>query len=291
MKNAVIFLAAALVLAICPAAPGLDPMGPPAAGLKKGQMRAGAEYSRSRMDVALTDGKASVNWSTSAQADRISIHDLEMNKVYGTIGYGAADWWELFVRLGYADAGFSKQNFLEPSPPTGVCAGCTDENGFDSGSGIAVGLGTKVTLHEQEKLKYGGLFQISWVSLSGTERRNTSLVNSQWTHQYDIDATITEIQLALGPTYEPVKGLAVYGGPFFHIIDGHLDTNYNQTGTVPGPTTVVYNGKYRYDIDQQAFFGGYVGTQFDVADGVTFIIEYQHTAAADAVAMALLGRF
>ena len=89
-----------------------------------------------------------------------------------------------------------------------------------------------------------------------------------------------EIQIAAGPTYRLNEKVSVYGGPFFHIFDGHF-TAKNRGAPL----------RISYDIDQGSCFGGYVGTGIEVADNANFSIEYQHTAAADALGMNLTWKF
>jgi hypothetical protein len=48
------------------------------------------------------------------------------------------------------------------------------------------------------------------------------------------------------------------------------------------------SGRIRYDLDEGSIFGGYIGTEIKIASNTDFRIEYQHTAAADALGMSLL---
>jgi len=112
----------------------LAPMGPPTAGLKTGQFRAGLEYSYSDVDMKVEGNK---------------LDNVTSNMIFGNLGYGIMDEWEAFVRLGFADA--SADNI--------VGSGMN----FDGGFKFAWGLGTKVTFLKQENLNWGALFQMTWL--------------------------------------------------------------------------------------------------------------------------------
>jgi hypothetical protein len=73
----------------------LDPMGPPAAGLKQGQFKAGADYSHSEMDLELSDGTwieyiDGVFWD-AGEAESFTLKNFKTNKVYANLGYGFAE--------------------------------------------------------------------------------------------------------------------------------------------------------------------------------------------------------
>lgn len=169
----------------------------------------------------------------------------------------------------------------------------------DGDSGFSIGLDSKATFYEKGKLRVGGLFQISWSQSDGKKSGLHPVdggVNAfmgpaegiPWSHSVDI--SITEIQLALGSTYRLTERVSIYGGPFFHFIDGHVNGRYSESGEAFG-STLDYRTKYRYDIDENSFFGGYVGVQFEAFRNALFNIEYQHTAFADALGMQLIWRF
>ena len=119
------------------AALALAPMGPPTAGLKAGQVRAGVEYSYSNTDLKIDFGD-----------DEETAKDIKVNMWTANIGYGIMDEWEGFVRLGVANAKYSD-----------------DDLGIDFSGDykFAWGLGTKYTFLKQENIDWGVLFQIGWL--------------------------------------------------------------------------------------------------------------------------------
>ena len=249
----------------------LDPMGPPTAGLKQGQFQVGADYSYSITDLKLRKG----SWIEylngwfydSGPAESFTLKDFKTNKIYASLGYGIADNWEAFLRLGGADATFGDSIW-------------EDAEKFDSPTDFAIGFGVKATFYEEDNLKIGGLFQTSWAAFHG------KLQAAHWTAADSVNIDFTEIQIAIGPTYKLLEGVSIYGGPFLHFVDGDLDDKFSEM-TEEG----VLTSKYSWAIRESSIFGGYIGVQFDVTENTSFNIGYQHTAKADALNMSLVWRF
>jgi opacity protein-like surface antigen len=253
MKKMLLMLA---VISFCgSSALALSPMGPPSAGLQRKQFMAGADYSYSKMDIKLNHGR-----SPGGGPD-LTMNNLKNHYVLANLGYGLRDNWELSFRIG---GGAARDR--EPGGISFKTASPTLGNGY------VIGFGTKATFIEDFNIKWGGLFQLLWAE---ADARATAGGRS-WT----ADVGLWEIQLAAGPTYKLNEKASIYGGPFFHIIDGRF-TASPRTGT----------GRIRYSLDEGSVFGGYVGTEINVIDNAVFRVEYQHTAAADALGMSLLFRF
>ncbi|MCX5637445.1 MAG: hypothetical protein NTX52_07105 [Planctomycetota bacterium] len=264
-----------MVVCLCAsAALAFDPMGPPTAGLKKGEFRVGFDYAYSEMDLKFNGGKVTATGAggtISAKVPSLTIKDFEMNKAYANIGYGIADNWEAFIRLGGADADFKVDGFK-----------------YNGDFGFAYGFGTKATFFEQPDLKWGGLFQMNWAQsdfdkLSGsgtiTEPDGTPHTYSG-TETSEID--LYEIQIAAGPTWTPTQGVSIYGGPFLHFVSGEFD--YKDTGTIDGAAG-TFDGSW--DVHERSCFGGYVGAQIDikpspseVTNGCYLFGEFQFTGDA-----------
>lgn len=253
----------------------LDPMGLPTGSLRQGQFQAGVDYSYSTMDLKLTDGKWTEykygRFYDSGEALSLTLKNFKMSKVYANFGYGILDNWDLFLRLGGADAKFGDSIWEEGEK-------------FDSHADFNIGFGTKASFYQEGPLKLGGLFQASWADLDG------KLKAKDWADSVDIE--LTEIQIAVGPTYKLADGVSIYGGPFFHLISGNLDDKFSEMWNGD-----ILSSKYSWDIDEASTFGGYIGLQLiDQMEGfftgdVSLNIEYQHTAAADALGLKLIWRF
>ncbi|UCG48077.1 MAG: hypothetical protein JSU94_21685 [Phycisphaerales bacterium] len=253
------------------AAFALDPMGPPAAGLRAGQWSFGGDYSSGEMDIKLNEGEwedyvDGLLWDWG-KADSLTIKNLKMNKVYANFGLGMADNLEVFFRIGGSDARFGDSIW-------------EDGEKFDEGCEFALGGGLRATFYEDRNLKIGALLQASGAEFRGR------LAADDWVSSDSVDMDIAEIQFAIGPTLRVVDGFWVYGGPFFHFINGSLDDEFSSVDG-GGVLTSIYS----WDIDERSFFGGYIGAQLDLGGGSSFNIEYQHTSDAEAVAASLVFRF
>ena len=103
----------------------LDMMGPPSAQLRKGSFSFGVDYSYSKMDVKLKNGKGS--WAgftdgvfvtgNAGKMASLTIEDMELNKVYANIGYGLADNWQVSFLLGGANIDFGYDSKATPLFP------------------------------------------------------------------------------------------------------------------------------------------------------------------------------
>jgi hypothetical protein len=254
-----------------PAALGLDPMGPPTTSHKQGRFTAGIDYSYSNMDLELNDGRwieyLDGLFSDSGQAQSFTLNNLKMNKAYVNLGYGIVDNLELFLRLGAAQADFGDSIW-------------EDNEQFDSGAELALGAGMRAKFYEQGNLTLGALLQASWARFDGR------LDAPHWAAADYAEIDLAEIQIAAGPTLRLADQISIYGGPFFHLIDGGLDDEFSG----PDPAG-LRTSKYSWDIEQTSTFGGYIGTRLDLGTNSFFNIEYHRTADADAVAAALLFKF
>jgi hypothetical protein len=248
-------------------------MGPPVAGLKQGQFKTGVEFSYSEMDLETTDGTfvelLDGLFFDAGQATSFTIKDFEIAKTYLNLGYGFADMFEGFLRVGGTKGSFGDSIW-------------EDAEEFDSGNELAVGAGIKVTFLEQDGLKLGGLFQGSASEYHG------KMESPNWTGPDFVEIDMTEVQLAVGASYTWAERFSIYGGPFMHFVGGELD---NEVGASITETGELLNSQYVWDLDEDSVFGGYVGAQLEVAEGCSVNVEYQKTAAADAFAASILWRF
>jgi hypothetical protein len=242
----------------------LDPMGPPTAGLKKGQWSAGADYSYSEMDLKWSNGKGRITGYGSGDLPSVKIKNYEVNKMYANLGYGITDNWDAFLRLGGAD-GRGKGTLL-------------DETGkFDGDAEFAFGFGTRATIWEQSpELKWGGLAQVSWAK---SEDKVTA-----GNFSGDIEIDITEIQFAVGPSWTAMKGVSIYGGPFCQLIYGDADGK----GTYAPTQTSL---KASYDIREVSWFGGYIGAQVQLGENACVNVEWMTTGDADAFGVGVVCKF
>jgi hypothetical protein len=251
-KGVLLVVVALTVVCLCgSAALALTPMGPPAAELNKAQFSAGVDYSYSQIDLKLNHG------FSPGGGPSITLDNMKRHHVLANLGYGIRDDWEVSFRVG----GGAVQDKEE-----GGRTFKTNRHGY------TLGFGTKATLCETNGIKWGGLFQALWGQADG----RAFVAGRSWTADIDF----VEIQIAVGPTYRLNDTVSIYGGPFFHIFDGHF-TAKDRPGT----------SRLSYDIDEGSVFGGYIGTGIRIASNTAFNIEYQHTAAADSLNMKLTWKF
>ena len=267
--------AIAIIYVCGPTAFALSPMGPPASGLKEEDFRIGADYSYSEMDLELNDGKYFEyldGWfiASGSESD-LKLKDVETNTVYVNIGYGATDFLEIFLRLGGTNAKFSGSTFW----PSG--------EEFDSNTDFAFGGGIKATFYEEGRLKLGGLLQADWSDLDGAIRPK------EWPVADDtVEFDLTQIQIAVGPSYELTERFTIYGGPFLHLVFGDWQDVYNQIDPDSGGLLTT---KTSWTVEEDSYFGAYIGTQIELTENGMFIIEYQQTGAAFAIGASLAARF
>lgn len=271
------FLGFAIII-VClggPAAFALSPMGPPTAGLKQEDFKIGIDYSHSKMDLEFNDGKYVEyldGWFDASGAEPdLKLKDVEINTVYVNLGYGITDNFEVFLRLGGTNAKFGGSTFW----PSG--------DDFDSNTDFAIGGGIKTTFYEEGKLKIGGLIQVGWSELDGAIRPQEWPVADD-TVQFDL----TQVQIAVGPSYELTERALIYGGPFLHFVRGDWEDIYNQ---IDPDTGGLLTSKLSWTVEEESSFGAYIGIQMEIAENSTFLIEYQHTAAANAVGASMAVRF
>jgi hypothetical protein len=252
----------------------LPPMGPPMATLKQGQFSAGFEYGYSDMDLevdvkqSLTAPGVDVSAKESGPLD-----DFKSNMLFGRLGYGVTDNWEVFMRLGVADVEM--------------------EDWFDGSYGFAWGLGAKATLLKQDSLTWGGLLQVTWFNPG--DDKLTDIVSVP-AGEGEADVTISgngevdwwEIQIAVGPTWQR-DGFCIYGGPFLHFLNGDYDEKL--TGTLTNPGDVV--SRLTADIEEDSALGGYVGAQWDIGkwiNNASWNAELQFTGDAWAFGTGVIWR-
>ncbi|MFC1635296.1 hypothetical protein ACFL5Z_10685 [Planctomycetota bacterium] len=250
----------------------LDPMGPPVAGLAEGQVEVGIDYSHSTMDLELDNG----TWMElldgvpfdAGGAVPFTIKDFKAYRTYANIGFGASDAVEVFVRVGGTDGRFGDSVWQ-------------DQEKFESSTDFAIGGGVKATFYDDGALELGGLIQGSWAEYNGT------LSAPHWSAEDRVEMDIAEIQIAVGAAYTWAERFAIYGGPFVHFVSGDFDDTFS---AVDATTGGLLTSNYSWEIDEDSVFGGYFGAQLELTENCSFNIEYQRTAAADAVAMSLMLR-
>jgi len=310
VKKMLLFVAVVVVVCLCgSAALALDPMGPPTAGLTQGQWSAGLDYAYSETDH-IWDGKFNIKdymgydiWPRPLK-DKLTMEGVEMHKAYFNLGYGIMDNWEIFFRVGGARAEAQKptreiHDYLEDSYNVWIPE---DGPAHDWDTGFAMGFGTKATFWEDTNLKIGGLFSASYtkmdirVKYQGGIYDEYNMIEGWWSYPSEGEMDLWELQFAIGATYELSPRFTVYGGPFWHYMDGEYDFDgqgyfaSSLDGLNPGSGYPI-SAEGDYDIEVNSQFGGYLGAQIDVTDNVVCNAECMLTGDAIGIGTSLIWIF
>jgi len=208
---------------------GVGFIGTPTAELEQGQWNIGANYTYMSMDLAktkMTDGSDPV---------KLEISDNNIQRYYVGAGYGVTDAWEAYVQLGIADV----KAQAKTDEPDATWKGLNFDNNF------AWGWGTRYTFHEQDNVRWGASLQMNWLDTSWDDK------STNQTEQ--IDYSSYDLLFAVGPTVD-MGGWNLYGGPFYYMIDGDLDSK----------GTGIDSWKSSGDLEEDSAFGGFVGARLGV---------------------------
>jgi hypothetical protein len=253
----------------------LDPMGPPASVLRQGDYKLTLDYSFGQRDLDLSEGtwKQRVNGVPlgSGQSAPLTIDDFEEHRAYAGLGYGLADSWEVFLRLGGVKSTFGDSLW-----------GAGEE--FEGDIDYIAGGGIKATFYEEGNWQLGGLLQASYAQLDGKLDASTP----GWLAPDFVEIWIAEAQIALGATYRWTERLSLYGGPFAHMIImgefGDTFTTYDNT------LNTFVAADYWWDIDKSLNYGGYFGASVILGENSTLNVEYQLAGDASTIGLGVMWR-
>lgn len=220
---------------------GVGFIGTPTAELDAGQWNVGFNYTYISTDLATT------KVSGGGSSYKVEINDNNVQRYYGTIGYGLTSMWEAYVQLGIADV---KADFKIPSDP-GSSGGVNFDDDF------AWGWGTRYTFYEQGEVRWGASVQMNWLDTSWDDTDTT------------IDYSDYDLLVGVGPTVD-MGGWKLYGGPFYYMISGDLD--------VKG-VGVKESG----DLEEDSSFGGFIGAQCTVMEKYDVTTELSFTGSGWAI--------
>ncbi|HJX11197.1 MAG TPA: hypothetical protein VJ733_11955 [Candidatus Binatia bacterium] len=255
---------------VCSPAFALDPMGPPAGEILKGEYKGGIEFCISSQDLETTPGTYTQHadgvLEASGKASLETIENFQTYRAYATVAYSPIHSWEAFLRLGATSATLGDEFWSEGEE-------------FDSRTEFAIGGGLRATFFEEIALKIGGLIQANWSNFDG------KVDASHWAAPHLLEIDLFEVQAALGATYMFSDRLSIYGGPFAHVIYGDLDYEYSEENVGD-----LITWRFNWDIEDDINYGGYFGARIALKRDCSFNIEYQQTSDASAIAASLLWR-
>jgi hypothetical protein len=276
-RNALLIIALGAVFASTGFA---APIGPPVALLGEGQWGVGAEYGHESIDLK-ADGKLTnvYNDIPFQFLESQRIEDLEMNMFFGTLSYGLCDTWDVFVRIGAADA----QDGVKAT--ANIPRDITDLAGdlgvpqsymigdFSGSYGLAWGGGTRATFAQSGPWSFGGLVQATWFKPGESDVEYIDPLQGANAVQIGT-ATLDfwEAQVALAAVYQ-VDTVRLWAGPFLQFLTGHLDRD--------GRIQVAgFTGSFdaSSDIKEQSQIGGHVGVDWQPSQRVSLWVEGQFTS-------------
>lgn len=269
--NKMIMLLGLLVAIMSVSAFGAGFMGTPTAELEKGQWNAGFNYMYSDMDLEKTKMKW-FEWDPTGALDdsgseKFSIKDVKTHRYYGTIGYGVADWWEVYFQLGIADVkGETKWEYDD------------EWYGGNFDNDFAWGLGTRITFYEQNNIRWGTSVQMNWLDTSLEDKYSEPGYTSKDTLSFET----LDLLIAVGPTVD-MGGWKLYGGPFYYYLSGDID--------LKGSDSDGWRWKASGDLEADSNFGGFVGAEFPLTGNCNMTTELSFTGDSWAIGTGIVWKF
>jgi len=239
------------------------PLGPPKAFVGHGKWLVDVEYAHESIDLKACGKVNRLQDSTWFSEDEgYKIEDRGSNMFFGSLAYGLSENWDVFVRLGAADA----SDEIKPAIDEGYC----EKYCYDGGYGFAWGVGTRATFCQCGPWTFGAVGQLTWYNPGGG--KDTFAFDANDVMSAKFDAKWRQYQVGIGATYQ-ADGWWVYGGPCFLFVNGDLDVDATETITVGEPATYVAKGTL--DLREESEFGGWVGVGCNLPQNATCYAEAQ----------------
>jgi hypothetical protein len=273
LGTAVLIITGSLVAVVSGA-----PMGMPMASLGAGHWGLGAEYGYGQMDLKTSGTVTEVitGFSGAPWAQNFRIDELKSNMVFGTIGYGLTDTWDIFARIGAADA---KGSIVVP--PASVTAEERQDD-FSGSFGLAWGVGTRATLYKSGPWSFGGLMEVTWFRPGDSEFSVVDpwIPDESWVG--DAKINYWQAQAALAAALQ-VDAWQFWAGPFVQFTQGDMDFSGN---AVLDPVTGSIS--WSSSIDDSFQVGGQLGVNWKICDQFNLWGEGQITSDSWLVGVGLV---
>jgi len=240
------------------AAFGGAPVGPPMAVLGEGQWGIGIEYGMEEMDLSACGILTETSGLFSDSSDELfDVEDLESNMIFGNLAYGVCDNWDVYLRLGAANAEDDIRTGPGEVPLT-----------FDGSYGFAWGIGSRATLCRSGAWSFGSVLQVTWFN-PGDDSYTGADGDETWTG--DIDMDYWQAQAGLAAIYQ-MDLWSFWIGPFVQLVDGDLDVaeywdDEGLTGTAEASM----------DLKQESEFGALFGASWEMSREWNLWVEGQWT--------------
>lgn len=272
MKASWIILSVGLWLTVCvSSAMAGAPMGPAMATVEKGQWSLGFEYAYENITLA-ADARC-VESVVGVGSDRynqdFTIEDLQSNMFFGRLTYGLCDNWDVFVRLGAADA----EDDIEVDGASGIITGSGAGASYDGSYGLAWGVGTRATFWTSGPWSIAGTAQATWLDPDDTSFRTTDPARPNEAVVGKGKLDYLQAQFSLAAIYQE-EAWGVWIGPFLQLVDGDLDLDarFVIDGVTQG--TIACSG----DVEEESEIGLHAGAAFGLSPDVAGWVEGQLTS-------------
>lgn len=253
------------------------PLGPPKAYVGQGKWLVDFEYAREEMDMKAcgmlsygldSDGGEGVSLDWTGLVDRFKIKDLGSNLFFASLAYGLCDTWDVYVRLGMADAKDDVGQYFTSA-----------EYNFDGSYGFAWGVGARATICERGPWSFGAVSQVTWVNpdddkVSYAYPPEVGVTSDVIDGEIELDWR--QFQVGLGVTYQ-ADGWWVYGGPCWFFVNGDFDFDATETVVEEGEPGNVWTDSMKgtFDLREESEFGGWIGVGCQLARATTCYAEVQ----------------
>jgi hypothetical protein len=247
---------------------GGAPMGIPAATVRQGQWAVGAEYGYEQRDLTafgtvtevFLDGSA-FSWTQPFQLD-----DVASNMFFGTLAYGLCEDWDIFARIGAADA---KDSLI--LLPADTDAAQSQDN-LDGSFGLAWGVGTRATFCRSGPWSFGGLAQVTWFYPGDSDFTvaDPLIPGESWTG--DVTLKYWQAQVALAAVYQ-IDTWRLWAGPFLQFVRGDLDFAGHTVLGGAGVSTI----RWTSDLQESSQVGAQFGANWEVTKEWNLRVEGQIT--------------
>ncbi len=228
----------------------IAPIGPAASDVEKGRFVFGLDYAGGEMGLDADD----LSW-TYAGFGKVDVpgyhysYDVDVESYFARLVYGLNDRWQVFARFGQVEVGSHKD--------------------------FAWGFGSKVTLRESERLDWGLMGQIAFLS------SEYSAAGPDWVY-YEEQADLYAIQVAFGPVYK-ASGFRLYGGPFLSWVN--VDAEMKGDLILADESIVHTTGSV--DLKKELEVGAYAGLSIDFMENLALNAEFQYASDWELFALSL----
>ncbi len=250
-------------------ASGGAPMGLPNAWVDQGRWAVGGEYGYEQMNLESSGrvtqqifGQEPAFWT-----QRFRIDDLASNMFFGTIAYGISENWDIFARVGAADA---KGTVVALPASTDAL---TRQDDVDGSFGLAWGAGTRATLYRCGPWSFGGLVQVTWFRPGDSAFSITDPLQPDESWAGDAELKYWQLQASLAAVYQ-VENWRFWAGPFLQAVYG--DLNFRGTSSLtdgPALSTIRWSSS----IDESYEVGAHLGVNWELSNEWSLWAEGQIT--------------